>query len=165
MSCSSLDNVFHCTVWKNQMINGQIYWPFMFSTLAVKKWLPFELICAVYIVTFNSWPCNSLVQIWICQKIKCNPPSLGLLGWAGCIINYVTDVPKNWELVLEYIFTISSESSMCNLMTSRFFSEQKISFCIYGQEVHLGSHCYRWILKGCLINNMASQPQHSSEPG
>ena len=38
----------------------QIYWPYMFSTyiktLAIKKWLPFELIYAVHIVTLNSSP-------------------------------------------------------------------------------------------------------------
>ena len=39
--------------------------------LAIKKWLPFELICAVYIVTLNSSPCCNLVQIWMCQQIKC----------------------------------------------------------------------------------------------
>ena len=58
------------------------------KTLAVKKWLPFELICAVYIVTLHSSPCRNLVQIWICRKIKCTPPSLASLNWAGCIINH-----------------------------------------------------------------------------
>ena len=53
------------------------------KTLAVKKWLPFELICAAYMC---SSLCSNLVQIWIWQKIKCTPPSLALFGWAGCII-------------------------------------------------------------------------------
>ena len=46
-----------------------------------------EHMCSIH-SNLKQLPCSNLVQIWVCQKIKCTPPSLALLGWAGWIINH-----------------------------------------------------------------------------
>ena len=44
----------------------------------------------------------------------------------------------------------TSKGPDSNKLCHWWFSEQEISCCIYGQEVHLGSHWYRLVLDCCL---------------
>ena len=86
-------------------------------------------------VTLNSSPYSYLIQIWICRKIKCTPPSIALLGWAGCIIKHLATifVCLFWGNPLTPLNTLTLCSTKC---FNIFLCLWKINFVLFQEFLH-----------------------------